>query len=74
MTEVEHTLALGNQEKCRASLQLLDDHVVRLQQSSLHPRHDGLNDNVLGLADRNFGVRMIQLILFRDLHARNLHL
>lgn len=74
VAEVNHTLALGNQVKSCAGLQLLNDHVIRLQKLSLHSLDNRLDDELLSLSHSAFGEGVSLDVVLGDLDDGDSHL
>ena len=74
VAEVNDTLTLRDKVKSDTFLKLLNDHVIRLEQLSLHPLDNRLNDELFGL--RHCALReWVRLdILLGNLHDRYSHL
>ena len=74
MSEIHNTLSLRNQIQRLALLQLLNDHVIWLQQLCLHPLDDWQDDNFLCLFDGAFREWVCLDELLGDLHDSSTHL
>jgi len=74
VAEVNNALAFGNQVKSCATLQLLNDHVIWLQELSLHSLDNRLDDELLSLSHSAFGEGVRLDIVLGDLDDGDSHL